>query len=456
MTTSASPTRQSPAPAAAAPPPLAPASLVRRFAGLTALRWFPIGLYVPVAVLLMQARGLDLATIGTLYALYGVVTLGLELPTGGLADAMGRRTVLVTASIATAAGLAVGAFAQDAPAFALAMTVGAIGRALGSGPLEAWFVDAAGQTGGGDKADDIVRTGLSRAASAEALALGLGSVVGGLLPGLVALVAVLPATGHDALLTLSVPSLLAAGGMLVHGLAAFALVCETPSAARSGLGLAGLARGVPATVERGVRLGFGDRVLRRLVLRAVLLGVVLSGVELLAPGTFAAMLGGEQQASAAFGILAAFAFSASALGAWLAPLAARRLGGGARAAATMSALAAPAAIAVALPVLAIAGGGYVGIYLLLGVVGPLTSELLHGRIASGERATMVSVESLALQAGGVVANLTLGALATTVSPMAAFGAVAAALVASAILLGSIPPRRATDAELAPEPPALAA
>ena len=122
--------------------PATPAGLVRRFALLSALRWFPIGLTIPVNVLLMQARGLDLAVIGGLYAIYGIVTIALELPTGGLADVVGRRTVLVAASIATTVSMLVAAVAQDVPWFALAMVLGATGRALGSGPLDAWYVDA--------------------------------------------------------------------------------------------------------------------------------------------------------------------------------------------------------------------------------------------------------------------------------------------------------------------------
>jgi hypothetical protein len=444
--------------------------LVHRFAWLTALRWFPIGLYVPIAVLLMQARGLDLATIGGVYAIYGVVTVALELPTGGLADAVGRRAVLVAASIATATGLALGAVAQDAGGFALMMVVGAVGRALGSGPLEAWFVDAvagaepgarAGSTPDGvagtgpeavvaGDAAGTVRAGLSRAAGAEALALGIGSIAGGMLPGITsALVPTLASSGHALLITLSIPVLAGAIGMLGHGLAVVILVREAsqPAAATARPGMAGraglaqsaatLLRDVPSTVRRGVQLGIGDRVLRRLLLRAALLGVVLSGVELLAPGTFAGLLGGEQEASGAYGLLGAMAFGASAAGAWLAPLGAARLGGASRTAAVMSGLAAPAAVVVAAPFLALAGLGYVAIYLMLGVVGPLTSELLHGRVASGERATMVSVESLALQAGGVVANLGLGALAVATSPALGFGVVGAALIASALLLISV-------------------
>ena len=89
-------------------------SLVRRYAWLTALRWLPIGLSVPVMVLAKQARGLDIVTIGQLMALYSVITVVLELPTGGLADVVGRRGVLIVASLSSAASLCVLGLARSA------------------------------------------------------------------------------------------------------------------------------------------------------------------------------------------------------------------------------------------------------------------------------------------------------------------------------------------------------
>ena len=226
--------------------------LVRRFALLTALRWFPIGLYTPVAVLLMQARGLDLATVGGLYAIYGIVTVALELPTGGLADVVGRRLVLVVAAATTTLSLTIAAFAQVPETFAVAMVVGAVGRALGSGPLDAWFVDAVHAI----DPEISVRGGLSRAASGEALALGLGAIIGGLLPSVATWVwPAMPSAGNATLVTLSIPALAAAALMACYGLAVVLIVHEVrPPWA----GTRALVVGVPGTIREGVRLGLGD------------------------------------------------------------------------------------------------------------------------------------------------------------------------------------------------------
>ncbi len=74
------------------------AALTRRFVVLSALRWFPTGLLIPLTAVLMQSRGLSLAEIGLVAAAQGVVVVLLELPTGGLADALGRRPVLLAAA----------------------------------------------------------------------------------------------------------------------------------------------------------------------------------------------------------------------------------------------------------------------------------------------------------------------------------------------------------------------
>jgi MFS family permease len=411
--------------------PATPAGLVRRFAILSALRWFPIGLTIPVNILLMQARGLDLAAIGGLYAIYGIVTIALELPTGGLADVVGRRTVLVAASIATTASMLVAAVAQDAAWFALALMLGAVGRALGSGPLDAWYVDATHAV----DPEASVRQGLSRGQAAEALALGLGAVIGAFLPAIC--LSIWPSLASGPVIGLSVPLLVGAAMTAANGVVIVFVVHERRPAWIGGRAIAG---GVPETVRSGLRLGLGDPMLRRLLVRAALLGVVLAGIELLAPGTFAGLLGGEEQASRAYGVFAAAGFAANAAGSSLAPAFARRLGG-ARAAALASFAGGAALLLVASPFLAIVGAAYVAFYLLLGVGGPLTSELLHGRVAAAQRTTLLSVESLALQVGGVVANLTLGAVVVATSLGWGFACIAVAMVAGGALLLTRPFRQ---------------
>ena len=79
----------------------------RRFLFLLGLRWFPVGLMIPVLVLLPLERGLTIAQFGAAAAAQGLIVLFLELPTGGLSDAIGRRPVLLLAGLLNLASLTV-------------------------------------------------------------------------------------------------------------------------------------------------------------------------------------------------------------------------------------------------------------------------------------------------------------------------------------------------------------
>ena len=53
---------------------LAPVQAQRRYVGLTALRWLPVGLTTPITVLLAQARGRLIAVTDANERLLGVIT----------------------------------------------------------------------------------------------------------------------------------------------------------------------------------------------------------------------------------------------------------------------------------------------------------------------------------------------------------------------------------------------
>ena len=114
----------------------------RRYLVLVGLRWLPTGLLIPVTVLLALSRGLSLTEIGLIFSIQGLVVLALELPTGGLSDALGRRPVLILASVVGLLSLGVLYVADSVALFALATLLQGTFRALDSGPLESWYVDA--------------------------------------------------------------------------------------------------------------------------------------------------------------------------------------------------------------------------------------------------------------------------------------------------------------------------
>ena len=131
----------------------------RRYLTLVGLRWLPTGLLVPVLVLLLLDRGLSLAQLGLVFAAQGLMVLLLELPTGGLADAIGRRRVLLMAGVFDTTAIALLTIADTLPVLATVFALQGIYRALESGPLDSWYVDTAQAC----DADTDIERGLSLA-----------------------------------------------------------------------------------------------------------------------------------------------------------------------------------------------------------------------------------------------------------------------------------------------------
>jgi len=403
------------------------AAATRRYVGLTALRWLPTGLTVPVTVLLMTARGLSPADVGLVFVVHGATVVLLELPTGGLADVLGRRAVLLAGGVLHLAGVLALAGAGGLPGFCGAYLLVAVGRALDSGPLEAWYVDAVHAL---DPAADTT-PGLARAGVANGLALCLGAVLGGVLPALVGDL-------------LALPFLVAAGLQAVHLAAALRLVVPVGAGATPRRGvLATLRAGVadvPGTVATGLRLAAGERVLRIVLALSFATGIVLVTLEVLAPLHIAALAGGGSRGTSVYGVVVALAFAAAGAGAALATRARRAAGGSPGVAmAGLGVLCALCLLGTAVAGTVVpAGLAYCAFYLTNGASWPLRQQLLHDRVGSRQRATLLSVVSLAVQLGGIVGDLLMPRIAQARGTTTAFGVAAGVLLLSAGLSLRLP------------------
>jgi MFS family permease len=401
-------------------------SATRRLVGLTALRWLPVGLTTPITVLLAQARGLSLAEIGLLFTVHGVVVTVLELPTGGLADVLGRRPVVVTGAVLHLVSCVVFATATSFPGFLAAILVLGVGRALDSGPVEAWYVDTVHRL---DPAADVA-PGLARHSAADGGSLAVGAVIGGFLP------AVLGGAGAGAL---ALPYLGAAVLDVVFIVAVVRLLTENRPPREGGVrtALVAGARAMPATVTGAVRLSVTDGPMRLVLVLTAVGGIGLVGCELLGPVRFAELAGGRDDGAAVYGTVLAISFAGAAVGAMLTPALRRFLRGSTRVTCALLFASGAAAMAVLAgpDVLAIAALGFAAYYLAHGSTWPLLSAVLHTRVDAAHRATAVSAMSLAMALGGIAGNLAVPALAAAVSTEAGFLAVAVVvLVGSAACL----------------------
>lgn len=381
----------------------------RHFVVLTALRWLRVGPIVAVLVVLLQGHGLTLAQVGAAFAAYGAATFLLEVPTGGLADTIGTRPVMLLAIAVDVVGTVPLLVGGGTWVLMAAAALLGCGRALSSGPLEAWYVARARAT---DPGADI-RTGLSQAGVAEALALGVGALAGGYGGRLLA--------GPLGLAPLQVPVAVSMLGHLVFAGAVVRLVIPRPREAGKGRGLrAGTAqevRQVPALVAETLRIVRRSPELARLLGVVVAAAIPLVVTEVLWQPAVADHTGGSEVRTDLLGLLAAGIFAAAAAGSWLAPRIGEWFGHHlGRAVTVVVVLQAFGVVALGLaPGLLAFTMAFLAVYLLGGMWFPLHQELIHDRVDDGRRATVLSTMSLGTQLGNVTTQVTLIPLAAATS-----------------------------------------
>ncbi|MGW4942671.1 MFS transporter [Actinoplanes sp. NPDC004185] len=370
----------------------------RRFLWLLALRWLPVGLMIPVTVLLPLDRGLSLAQYGSAAALQGLAVLLLELPTGGLSDAIGRRPVLLLAGAIEITALSLLTVADSVLMFMIFYLLQGLYRALDSGPLEAWYVDHALAA---DAQADI-ETGLSR----SGVVLGVAVAAGALLTG--GLVAVGPTVPGGAL---SLPVYVALGLQLVS-LAAVALLMTERRPGRGFAALARSVRGVPAAISGALSLLRRSRVIAALVAVELFWGFGMVAFESLMPVRLAEVVGDPGRASALMGPVGSVGWLASALGAALIPLLARRIGAP-WTGFVLRILQGVTVVGMALfagPVGVIAA--YLVCYTVHGAANPVHNGLLHRQVDGPYRASLLSLNSMVSQPAGALGLVTLTAVAS--------------------------------------------
>jgi DHA1 family tetracycline resistance protein-like MFS transporter len=392
----------------------------RRFLFLYGLRWFPVGLLMPVLVLLPLERGLTIAQVGSAAAVQGVTAMLLELPTGGLADTIGRRPVLLIAGAVNLVSIGLLVMAGSMPLLAVVFLLQGIYRALDSGPLEAWYVDAALAA----DPDADIETGLSRSGVVIGLSIGGAALASG---GLVAL----GPWGRISALTVPV---IVAFVFVVAGLIAVALLMtEVRPVRHEGSWM----RGVPAAIGGAVRLVRRNRVIAALIAVELFWGFGMTTFETLMPVRMSEVLGHPDQAAALMGPVGAAGWAASAAGAALIPLLARRIGAPWTGFALrilqgltvlgMALLAGPAGIIAA----------FLCCYAVHGAANPVHIGMLHRQVDGPWRASVLSLNSMVSQPAGALGLVVLTAIAASAGTPAAIltGAVVLAVAAPLYLVG---------------------
>ena len=101
-------------------------------------KWFT--LIMPIIVLFYEENGLGLKEILLLKSVYSIVSVSLDIPTGYLADAWGRRNCLISGCLIAFGGFVCYSFSDTFYAFLLAEILLGTGQSLVSGADSALFI----------------------------------------------------------------------------------------------------------------------------------------------------------------------------------------------------------------------------------------------------------------------------------------------------------------------------
>lgn len=386
------------------------------------VRSLPFGLVLPVFALLPVDRGLTVAEVGLVLGAFAASTAVLELPTGNLADVFGARGVLVAAGVLEAGSFCGFVLADTFEHFVAAAVLAGIGRALASGPLEAWYVNAVRA----QEAQADVRPDVGVAMFLTNIAVLVGSVgAAGL--GVVAPLGV-GSFGHASAL----PFTAAAVASLLH-VATIALLVHNRQESDAGSWSAGWSS-LPRLALAAVRESLQAGPTRLLLLTGLSIGIGIGAVETFWQPHLATMIGSSRDATTTFGLVVAASTVVGAIGSLASARLPRvSLGATARLCTGVLALLGVAILALAAaPSLGTAIGAFLLVYLFLELRAPLSQSLLHHSVPPNLRASMLSAYSMSTSLGAVMAGAGLGQVA------GAYGIPAAWLVGGAIVISASP------------------
>ena len=401
-----------------------------------ALMNFGTGITVPVLSLLLMARGATLETLPLVMGVTLVVTVALEVPSGVAADVLGRRRLFVCSMALGIAAYVLLALGVSVWLVVVSSVLRGIALAARTGTLESIEVDrvmAAYANNPGLRLSALDKLN-SMFAVLETVGVGAGALAGGVLATLDA----------SYLLVIAAVCVVNAGALVVAPLVYPRDECRACSAhAESQEGPQSPSVGealhqIIAAIKDGGTL-------KMVLLASAAAGVVMLTVETYWQPALLALAGDGMtwllgpvscagQAAAALGSVAASRMRGPQTGGW---------GAHGRSVWMLGTLAGAVLMVVVLGAATVPGlfvAVYVAFYLLLGVRTVFEQTLLHEAAPSQERTGMMSIQSIALRAGGLVAT-GVSSVVTTFSTLACLWPALALVAAVPSVLAAVRMRR---------------
>jgi MFS family permease len=391
-------------------PGLTAQQVIRTYLTITGLFTGALALIWGVNTLFLLQAGLDIFHVMLVNAAFSFAQFIFEVPTGVIADTMGRRVsllfCLITLLVATLAYVALPAVHAGFVPFVIVSVLLGLGFTFWSGAGEAWLVDALKHL---DYKEPIERV-FAKSQVTFGVAMLLGTTLGGFLGQL----------------DLRVPYFVRAGLLVPLILIASTQVRELGVHTRA-LRLADVPSEMKAVLVKGLRYGIKHPVVRPLMLASAVANTFMMFGFYSWQRYFLDLLGKELVW--VNGVVAALVGLASIAGNLLMDRVCRLIP--TRTGVLMAAVAVRT-VTILLCGLATNFWVAVGLYLLSNVAGgvasPIRQGMINSHIPSGERATILSIDSLFAELGSGIGQSGWGYVARQRGIGAAWAAAGAFLV----------------------------
>lgn len=392
--------------------------------------WFAIGIIIPVMTLYLLEKGLNLIQVGFVFAFYSAATVLLELPTGGLADSIGRKKVyLISLVFLVASGIML--LVSDSFIWILISAIlQGVARSLSSGTMDAHFIDEFYRI----DPDVNLQQEMAKIGIFIPLALGLGSLLGGFLPMTLGVL-----TEKSFLDSVYASNYIVISLVLIIQISATSILVKEKKRTGKDSTVIGGFKKVPEVLGTSVKYGLKHPVILLILMTGFAWGFSISGLEQLWQPQVKSIIS-STTGSWIFGALTFGYFLAASIGNMLVTPICRIFKDNYIAVLFLARL----IMGVLYFVLAIQNGillfsvFYVMLFMFNGVQGSPESSIFNSEVPSEKRSTLLSFSSLFLQGGGILGSLIMGFLAQTYSIKIAWITASVVISASALLYLLIP------------------
>lgn len=395
--------------------------------------WLMVGIISPVLTLFFLEKGLNLFQVGIAIGIQSAVVMLLELPTGGLADSIGRKKVYLISLIISFGSALLFLISRGFVAITTGFAFYGVAQALSSGTIDAWFVD---------EYNTISPKGNLQAALAKAqifipAGLGLSALIGGILPmTLGKFTSLIPGLGIYSANLIFKMFLIAAQFIMTS-----LLIQEHIHPERKGNFIDGF-KVVPDVLKKSIEYGLKNRVIFMLLLSQLVWGFAFSGLESFWQPQVKNIIGSGMK-TWIFGVLNAGYFFAGSIGSMLITPICRWLKDNFGLVLFVSRL----LLGIFFFLLAVQANilGFSVFYLTLFIFNGMANSpyltVFNKSIPEKHRSTLLSLDSLFVKTGVFIGGIVIGYIANRFSISFGWVAGGGILAASSILFLKLPQKQ---------------